>query len=90
MKADKEIDRTEYLILKILKKKSCVSYHQSMTLSEIMETSMTERVTTYRKMTSLCKRGLVDKGCQSGKAATYFIKDDGIDIVEREERRLRL
>jgi hypothetical protein len=84
-----EISRIEYLILKILKKNQCNSHFQSMTLGEIMDITKTARVTTYRKIVNLCNSGLVGKGCRCGKADTYFILENGIDIVEREERRIK-
>jgi hypothetical protein len=85
-----DVNRTEYVILKVLKKQQCTSRFQSMTLKEIMNITQMPRVTIYRKMLHLCEYGLVGKGCQCGKADTYFILENGLNIVESEEGRTKL
>jgi CTP-dependent riboflavin kinase len=77
-----ELNRLDYTILKLLKKKECVSYFESMTLQEIMSVTNTSRPTTYRKMMDLRKYGYVEKGCKSMNADTFYILDKGINLVE--------
>ena len=60
-----ELNRLDYCILKLLKKKGCTSFFESMTLQEIMSITQTSRPTTYKKMMNLRKLGYVEKGCKS-------------------------
>ena len=48
-----ELNRTDYIILKLLKKKKCTSFFEGMTLQEIMDVTQTTRPTTYRKMMNM-------------------------------------
>ncbi len=77
-----ELNRLDYLIMKLLKKKNCISFFESMTLQEIIGVTHTSRPTTYRKMMRLCKYGYVEKGCKSTNADTFYLLKKGIDIVE--------
>lgn len=77
-----ELNRLDYVIMKLLKKKNCISYFESMTLQEIMSVTNTSRPTTYRKMLNLCKYGYVGKGCKSTNADTFYLQTKGIHIVE--------
>lgn len=77
-----DLNRLDYCILKLLKKKGCASFFESMTLQEIMDITHTSRPTTYRKMMNLKKLGYVDKGCKSTQADTYYLLKKGISIVE--------
>lgn len=77
-----ELNRLDYCILKLLKKRECTSFFESMTLQEIMSITHTSRPATYRKMMNLKKLGYVDKGCKSTQADTYYLLKKGISIVE--------
>ena len=77
-----ELNRLDYVILKLLKKKNCVSHFESATLQEIMSFTKTSRPTTYRKMMNLEKLGYVKRGCKSTNADTFYLQQKGIDIVE--------
>lgn len=76
------LNRLDYVYMKLLKKKNCISFFESMTLKEIIAVTNTSRVTTYRKLTKLCELGYVGKGCKSSQADTYFLQPKGISIVE--------
>lgn len=77
-----ELNRLDYVIMKLLKKKNCISYFESMTLQEIMSVTSTSRPTTYRKMMNLYEYGYVGRGCKSTNADTFYLLKKGIDIVE--------
>lgn len=77
-----ELNRLDYCILKVLKKKHCTSFFESMTLQEIMEVTRTSRPTTYRKMMNLKSLGYVEKGCKSVQADTFYLLPKGIEITE--------
>lgn len=77
-----ELNRLDYVIMKLLKKKNCISHFESMTLQEIMRVIGTSRPTTYRKMMNLCKHGYVEKGCKSTNADTFYLQNKGLKIIE--------
>ena len=77
-----ELNRLDYVIMKLLKKKNCISFFESMTLQEIMSVTNTSRPTTYRKMMKLCELGYVEKGCKSTNAHTFYLLSKGEQIVE--------
>lgn len=82
-----ELNRLDYCIMKLLKKNNCISFFESMTLQEIMNTTHTSRPTTYRKMMNLKNLGYVDKGCKSTQADTFYLLQKGINIVENKGER---
>ena len=78
-----ELNRTDYIILKLLKKKKCTSFFEGMTLQEIMDVTQTTRPTTYRKTMNMKEMGYVEKGCKSIQADTFYLLDKGINFIER-------
>lgn len=77
-----ELNRLDYVIMKLLKKKNCTSHFESMTLQEIMSVTNTSRPTTYRKMMNLCNQGYVKKGCMSTNADTFYLQEKAIKLIE--------
>lgn len=79
-----ELNRKDYVYLKLLYKRKCTSFFQSLTLAEIMDVTGTAKVTTYRNLQKLCKHEYIKKACKSGLADTYMLLPKGIEVVERE------
>lgn len=77
-----ELTRADYVVLKFLKKKNCISHFESATLQEIMSITSNSRPTAYRRMMNLRKHGYVQKGCKSVNAHTFYLCKKGIEIVE--------
>ena len=77
-----ELTRVDYVIMKFLKKKKCITSFESATLREIMEVTGNTRPTTYRRMMNLMDRGYVGRGCKSVNADTFYLLEKGIRIVE--------
>lgn len=77
-----ELTRVDYVVLKFLKKKNCISHFESATLQEIMSITSNSRPTTYRRMMNLRKYGYVEKGCKAINADTFYLLEKGIKIVE--------
>ena len=77
-----KLTRVDYVILKFLKKKNCISYFESATLHEIMQITSNSRPTTYRRMMNLCEHEYVGKGCKAINADTFFLLEKGARIVE--------
>lgn len=80
-----ELDRFDYIILKLLKKKNCNSFFQSMTLQEVIAFTQTNRTSTYRKMMKLIKDGYVAKGCKSWNADTFYLTEMGSRLTKQWE-----
>ena len=78
-----ELNRTDYIILKLLNKNKCTSFFEVMKLQEIMYLTKTTRPTTYRKMMNMKEMGYVEKGCKSIQADTFYLLDKGINFIER-------
>ena len=79
------MNRLDYVLLKILKKKNCTSHFHSMTLQEIMEMSKSCRTTTSRKLKTLWEQGYVERGCGDWQAYTYYITEKGLKLIKNEE-----
>lgn len=77
-----ELTRVDYVVLKFLKKKNCISHFESATLQEIMSITSNSRPTAYRRMMNLRKNGYVQKGCKAINADTFYLLEKGIKIVE--------
>lgn len=78
-----ELTRVDYVILKFLKKRNCISHFESATLQEIMNVTSNSRPTTYRKVMNLCEHGFIKKGCKAVNADTFYLLEKGIKIVEK-------
>ena len=79
------MNRLDYVLLKILKKKNCTSHFHSMTLQEIMGMSKSCRSTTSRKLKTLWEQGYVVRGCGDWQAYTYYITEKGLKLIKDEE-----
>ena len=77
-----ELDRFDYVILKLLNKQHCISCFESMTIQEIISVTGTNRVTTYRKIRNLIKNEYVIKGCKSWNADTYYLSEKSINLLK--------
>ena len=77
-----ELTRVDYVVLKFLKKKNCISHFESATLQEIMSITSNSRPTAYRRMMNLRKYGYVEKGCRAINADTFYLLEKGMKIVE--------
>ena len=78
-----DLDRTDFLILKLLKNNNSTEYLQNMTLHEIMEETNTTRPTTYRRMMKLHKNGYVERGCKDVQADTFYLSNKGIELLDK-------
>lgn len=56
-----ELNRKDFVYLKLLYKRKCTSFFQSLTLAEIMDVTGTAKVTTYRNLQKLCKHEYIKK-----------------------------
>ena len=77
-----ELDRFDYVILKLLNKQHCTSCFESMSIQEIISITGTTRATTYRKIRKLIEPGYVNKGCKTWNADTYYLTDKSLMLLE--------
>lgn len=80
--ANMELDRLDYVILTLLKNNNYTSYFRSMTIQEIMSVTNTTRPTTYRRVMRLFQNGYVKKGCKSVQADTFYLSNEGIELID--------
>lgn len=78
-------NRIEFLILKILKAEEATSKAAGMTLKEFPLTDLNIGVSSLqKKMKALEKKDLVAQGYQDGKAYTYYITKQALELLESE------
>ena len=80
-----DLDRIDFIILRLLRKNNYTKFFRSMTLQEIMAVTNTTRPTTYRRMMKLRKKGYVEKGCKAIQADTFYLYKKGIELVDKKE-----
>lgn len=80
-----DLDRIDFIILRLLRKNNYTKFFRSMTLQEIMAVTNTTRPTTYRRMMKLRKKGYVEKGCKAIQADTFYLSKKGIELVDKKE-----
>lgn len=80
-----ELNRSDYALLKVLKKKNSVSFFKGMTVNELVDVLGGSRVTVYKKMNRLVEHGYVGNGCKDIISNTYFITEKGLGIIEIED-----
>lgn len=79
-------DRTELLILKILKYEKATSKSSGMTLKEFpLDDLGVGANTLYKRLKVLEQKGLIQKGYKDSQAFTYFVTTDGLSILEKEK-----
>lgn len=79
-------DRTELLILRIMKYEKATSKSSGMTLKEFpLEDLGVGASTLHKKLRVLEQKGLIQKGYKDSQAFTYFITQEGLEILGKEK-----
>lgn len=83
---EKELVRTQFVIMKILKDRGAINYMRSITLSEIAEKEGRNKVNTlYKHIRGLESNGLVKQGAKNEKANAYYLSDEGLGLLKKYE-----
>lgn len=75
------LTKKEVKILVILKQERCFSKIESLSLREISEKSNTPMTTIRHYIKSFLLQGLVEEGARDWSAKTYFINQNGLNII---------
>jgi DNA-binding MarR family transcriptional regulator len=77
-----------FVILSILRESKAMGRLSSMTLKEIAiaEDFGWKENTISKKIREFEQSGYVGRGLKEGRAATYFITEEGLDCLERERK----
>lgn len=83
------MNRLGFLILSILKKSEAINRLSSMTVKEIasVEEFGWKENTIFKKIKEFEQSGYVERGLKEGRAATFFITQEGIDYLDGERSR---
>ena len=76
--------RTQYVIMRILRKNKARNYMRSMTLKEISKHEKKNKPNTlYKHIRILEKRNLVESGVKVERANSYFINELGLELLKK-------
>lgn len=80
------LNRIQYVILNIMRKRKAVDHMHSMSCNEICEIENRCKVTTiYKHICILVEKGYVQKGAKIERAFGYILTKKAIDILPKEE-----
>lgn len=81
---NEELVRTQYVIMKILKKNKAVNYMKSMTLKEMAKQEKKNKTNTlYKHVRILEKKNLVKSGAKAERAYGYYLTEDGLELLKK-------
>lgn len=81
------MNRLGFIILSILRQNGANGRLSAMAVSEIVdeEELAYKENTIYKKIKEFETAGLVAQGLKEGRAATFYITQEGVQILEREK-----
>lgn len=83
---DFSLNRIQYIILNIMRKKKALDHMHSISCNEIREIEKQSAVTTiYKHICILEKHGYVEKGAKIERAFGYILTQKALDILPKEE-----
>ena len=76
--------RTQYVIMRILRKNKATNYMRSMTLKEISKHEKKNKPNTlYKHIRILETRNLVKSGAKVERANGYYLSEDGLNLLKK-------
>lgn len=86
VRVDENLVRTQYVIMKILKKNKATNYMKSMTLKEISKNEKKSKPNTlYKHIRILETRNLVKAGAKAERANGYYLSKEGLNLLKKYE-----
>jgi repressor of nif and glnA expression len=80
------LNRIQYVILNIMKKRKAVDHMHSMSCNEISAIENRCKVTTiYKHICILEEKGYVEKGAKIERAFGYILTEKALDMLPKEE-----
>jgi hypothetical protein len=81
-----ELNRIQYIILKILKSNKAIDHMHSMSCEEIMDVEGKNKVTTiYKHIRILQKYGFVIRGAKIERANGYILSESAVELLSKSE-----
>lgn len=81
---EKELVRTQYVIMKILKTYKAFNHMRSMTLNEIAELERRNKPNTlYKHLRILESKNLVMPGAKVERANGYYLSEEGLNLLNK-------
>lgn len=81
---NEDLVRTQYVIMKILRKQKATNHMKSMTLKEIAKNEKKNKTNTlYKHIRILEKRNLVKSGAKAERANGYYLSEDGLNLLKK-------
>lgn len=79
-----ELVRTQYVIMKILKKNKATNHMKSMTLKEISKNEKKSKPNTlYKHIRILETKDLVKSGAKAERANGYYLSEEGLKLLKK-------
>ncbi len=78
------MNKTNFLILSILKSHNAISKIRGMTVKDIlcMDNLPYKENTFYKLLRDMCAEGMIKVGAKEGRALTFYITETGIKRME--------
>lgn len=81
-----DLVRTQYVIMKILKKNKAINHMKSMTLNEIASNEKKNKPNTlYKHIRILEEKNLIKSGAKVARANGYYLSEDGLQLLKQYE-----
>ena len=81
-----ELNRCDYVILGILHSKGATAMMYGQSIYEIKESEKISKIgTIYKEVKKLQKFGYVAEGVKAGRAKTYYLTKEGINIKKKKK-----
>ena len=77
-----ELNRCDYVILEILKSENAIDMMYGRSIYEIKDSEKVSKIgTIYKEVKKLQKYGYIAEGVKAGRAKTYYLTKEGINML---------
>lgn len=84
IRVDKDLVRTQYVIMNVLRMNGALNHMRSITLSEIAEQEGRSKLNTlYKHIRDLQAKGYVDLGAKVERAYGYYLNESGVELLKK-------
>lgn len=81
---EENLVRTQYVIMKILRKQGATNHMKSMTVKEIAKNEKKNKPNTlYKHVRILEERNLVKSGAKAERANGYYLSEEGLNLLKK-------
>lgn len=81
---EENLVRTQYVIMKILRKQGATNHMKSMTVKEIAKNEKKNKPNTlYKHIRILEERNFVKSGAKAERANGYYLSEEGLNLLNK-------